>query len=55
MCQLSTNSINTKDFEKISNTQKAILEVLTKEFEIILKKVISTNSYDFITEYRTFK
>ena len=55
MCKLSIQEINFEEYNRVLITQKAILEVLSKEFAEIIKNVICSKKYEFITEYRTFK
>ena len=55
MCKLSIREINFDEYSNILNTQKVILEVLSKKFTEVIKNVISSKKYEFITEYRTFK
>lgn len=55
MCKLSIRELNFDEYSNILNTQKVILEVLSKEFTEIINNVISSKKYEFITEYRTFK
>ena len=55
MCKLSIRELNFDEYSNILNTQKVILEVLSKEFSEVINNVISSKKYEFITEYRTFK
>ncbi len=55
MCKLSIEEMNFENYNVVLNTQKAILEVLSTEFAEIIKNVICSKKYEFITEYRTFK
>ena len=55
MCKLSIQEINSEEYNRVLITQKAILEVLSTEFAEIIKNIICSKKYEFITEYRTFK
>ena len=55
MCKLSIQEINLEEYNRVLNTQKGIIEVLSQEFEKIIKNIIFSKKYEFITEYRTFK
>ena len=55
MCKLSIQEINLEEYNRVLNTQKGIIEVLSQEFEKIIKNIIYSKKYEFITEYRTFK
>ena len=55
MCKLSLGEISINEFDQTRNTQDTILDVLLDRLITNLDRVLTLNSYPFITEYRTFK